>query len=240
LKPDLTAPGWWTASAGSGNVVCFQEENGKTICPVPLNNTYHCTLKILRGTSMATPTTAGHAVLIRQYFTQGFYPTGRGNSSNGFTPSGALIKAVLIHSSQPQQYILSAETDSTGTKTTITNLLAVTGYPSNEQGYGRIQMNKVLNFGKSGIDPLTMFVRGASSSSSSLFVELSNTVKSHNFTFTTTTSLPISPVRVTMTWTDPPSTSGSNPMINHLDVTVYQVTGGGSQKVYNAYSSGID
>ncbi len=35
---------------------------------------------------------------VRQYFVQGWYPTGYQNPSNIYNPSGALIKAMLIHS----------------------------------------------------------------------------------------------------------------------------------------------
>ncbi len=35
---------------------------------------------------------------VRQYFVQGWYPTGRPNPSNIYNPSGALVKAMLIHS----------------------------------------------------------------------------------------------------------------------------------------------
>ena len=58
----------------------------------------HCQVKGLSGTSMATPLTASMAVLVRQYFIRGFYPTGSNVTSNGFIPSGALVKAMLVHS----------------------------------------------------------------------------------------------------------------------------------------------
>ena len=53
------------------------------------------------GTSMATPIAAGSATLVRQYFTDGWYPTGQPNASAAFGPSASLVKAVLIggHSS---------------------------------------------------------------------------------------------------------------------------------------------
>jgi hypothetical protein len=53
------------------------------------------------GTSMATPVTAGNAALARSYFTDGYYPTGARNGTNGFSPSSALMKAVLINSGTP-------------------------------------------------------------------------------------------------------------------------------------------
>lgn len=45
---------------------------------------------------MAAPIVAGSAALVRQYFIEGWYPTGAAVSSSGFIPSGALIKAVLL------------------------------------------------------------------------------------------------------------------------------------------------
>ncbi len=49
---------------------------------------------------MATPTVAGNAVLLQQYFTEGFYPSGVKTKADGFAPSGALLKALLMHSGQ--------------------------------------------------------------------------------------------------------------------------------------------
>ena len=45
---------------------------------------------------MATPVVAGSATLARQYFMDGYYPSGKKNDADKMTPSGALIKAVLI------------------------------------------------------------------------------------------------------------------------------------------------
>ena len=45
---------------------------------------------------MATPIAAGAALLIRQYFTDGWYPTGSPVVNNSFSPSGALIKAAIV------------------------------------------------------------------------------------------------------------------------------------------------
>ena len=48
------------------------------------------------GTSMATPVVAGNAAIVRQYYRQGWYPTGAAVAQNAFTPSAALLKATLI------------------------------------------------------------------------------------------------------------------------------------------------
>lgn len=50
---------------------------------------------------MATPVVAGSAALVRQYFTDGFYPSGRATPADALTPSGALIKAVMIAGACP-------------------------------------------------------------------------------------------------------------------------------------------
>ena len=45
---------------------------------------------------MATPIAAGSAVLVRQYFMDGWYPTGSAVSGNKFEPLGSLVKAMMI------------------------------------------------------------------------------------------------------------------------------------------------
>ncbi len=51
----------------------------------------------MQGTSMATPGVAGNLALVRQYYTEGWYPTGAEVSANGFSPSAALIKATVLN-----------------------------------------------------------------------------------------------------------------------------------------------
>ena len=78
------------------------------------------------GTSYAAPHVAAAAALVRQYFTEGWYPKGKKTSQDERTPSGALLKAVL----------LNATVDLTG----------VPGYPSTREGWGRLQLDKTLHF----------------------------------------------------------------------------------------------
>ena len=77
-KPEVFAPGCSTSSANSASLPC-----GTTS---------------LTGTSMAAPAVAGAAALVRQYFTDGFYPTGAKVPGDSFTPSGALLRAMLVNS----------------------------------------------------------------------------------------------------------------------------------------------
>jgi hypothetical protein len=80
----------------------------------------------LSGTSMASPTGTGAVTLMRQYLTDGWYPTGAAVPANGFAPSAALLKAMAINAADN----------------------AVTGQvaPNNNVGFGRIKIDNVLWF----------------------------------------------------------------------------------------------
>ena len=78
------------------------------------------------ATSWATPATAGATTLARQYYIEGFYPTGTRQQLHAFIPSGALLKATL----------LNGTIDMTG----------ISGYPSNTEGWGLIRLNNILSF----------------------------------------------------------------------------------------------
>ena len=78
---------------------------------------------------MATPLAAGAMTLMRQYFTDGYYPTGAKVASDGFEPSAALLRAVAINGAQS----LTGFNDD--------------GYPldpppSCKQGWGRLDLAK--------------------------------------------------------------------------------------------------
>lgn len=75
IKPTLVAPGVRIASAANGQECAVVERS---------------------GTSMATPIAAGAAALVRQYFTEGWYPGGQPDPASALEPSAALLRAVLI------------------------------------------------------------------------------------------------------------------------------------------------
>lgn len=102
-KPEIYAPGCGTVSS-SGTA---------------------CSTASLSGTSMASPAVAGTGLLVRQYYTDGYYPSGSRRSQDGFTPTAALVKATL----------LNACVDMTG----------VTGYPSDTEGWGRVLADNALH-----------------------------------------------------------------------------------------------
>jgi hypothetical protein len=110
IKPDITVPGSNIVSAGNdGNVT-----------------TNNCGTATLSGTSMASPGAAGLTALIRQYYTDGWYPTGLKTPANGFNPTAALLKATLVNSGE--------------------NMTGATAMPSNCQGWGRVTLDDALFF----------------------------------------------------------------------------------------------
>jgi len=111
IKPDIQAPGSSIESArGDTN-------NGPAIEPAAI--------RTLGGTSMSNPTVAGGAALLRQYFTDGFYPSGERTPDDEQTPGGALLKAMLLNGTRAD---------------------AGFNVPSNSYGWGRIWLDNNLYF----------------------------------------------------------------------------------------------
>ena len=115
IKPDILAPGVNIDSAGSSGE---QEET--------------CRLAVKSGTSMSTPIVAATASLFSQYLQEGFYPTGEAVPENGFIPTAATLKAMVIHSGQS----IRGEGNPLFPKTISTPL------PDNHQGFGRMDVKR--------------------------------------------------------------------------------------------------
>jgi hypothetical protein len=116
IKPDVVAPGYHLFSA--------RAETDSS-----------CGVEAMAGTSMATPLVAGYAAIIRQYFVQGWYPSGSPNPSNMFNPSGALVKAVLIGSTVPMNAFDGRDQ----------GYVLLDSPPDGYQGFGRVMVDSVLN-----------------------------------------------------------------------------------------------
>ncbi|WP_223788905.1 S8 family serine peptidase [Marinicella meishanensis] len=110
IKPDVMAPGVGIISADG--------DLDNSVPPSGTNNG----LSAKSGTSMATPTVSGGLALMRQYFTDGFYPSGNRNSAHAIEPSGSLLKSTLL------------------------NGTLLTRSPSIDQGWGRIFLDNNLYF----------------------------------------------------------------------------------------------
>lgn len=159
-------------------------------CSISSASTSSCGTTSQTGTSMACPAVTGAAALVRQYFVEGYYPTGTQQVFDGFTPTGALIKAMLINTSQ--------------------NMTGISGYPSNREGWGRLNLDESMFFagdtGKLFVDDIRR-ANGMSTNDSTTY----DIVVSSNAT----------PLEITLAFHDAPGTSGaSNPVVNDLDLRV--------------------
>jgi hypothetical protein len=106
------------------------------------------------GTSFASAYATGAGALVRDYFAQGFYPTGSRTTGNRMPGlSGALVKAALVASANFMENIgvsdLPIVADRLIAQSRALNMGSVSGTPvgvlgNNEQGYGRIQLSSVL------------------------------------------------------------------------------------------------
>ncbi|MCK5378320.1 MAG: S8 family serine peptidase, partial [Acidobacteria bacterium] len=84
IKPSITIVGSSVMSANNDGSV----------------STNNCDDQGMSGTSMASPGAAGLAALVRQYYSDGWYPTGAATPADALNPSAALLRATLINSGQ--------------------------------------------------------------------------------------------------------------------------------------------
>jgi len=190
IKPEVTVPGSVIVSANADNNVASR----------------NCNTKQSSGTSMASPGAAGLTALIRQYYTDGWYPSGAANAPDGFSPSAALLRATLVNSAQGM----------TGTA----------AIPANCQGWGRVLLDNALSFApearKLFVKEEAGFATGAVSQAISYPFLVDSSAE---------------PFKVTLAWTDFPSTPAASPHLNNdLDLTV---AAPGGTFLGNVFSGGV-
>jgi subtilase family protein/flagellar hook capping protein FlgD len=138
-KPTLVAPGDGVMSAGQG----------------PAN------YSAASGTSMATAAAVGAATLIRQYCTDGWYPTRTHVPANALYPSSALLKAMLIASTDRSLTGHTAPDDQIGNgRVDAANVCFFAGDPRRAQlvdeltGLGRGQALEYTVTVQNGVKPM--------------------------------------------------------------------------------------
>jgi len=163
--------------------------------------TENCGIRAMGGTSMASPGVVGYALLVREYFMDGWYPSGTPTPADAFTPSAALVKALLVNSA------VSIQWDNGGNPITI---------PSDPQGWGRILLDNALYF--NGQDRglwVEEYVGGFNSPGDppvTYQLEMEDTGE---------------PFKVTLAWTDYPSTpAATTHLVNDLDLRIDGPDGG--------------
>jgi hypothetical protein len=177
-KPDVSSPGC-TITSAAVNTACTIDTDANIFGFGPI-----C------ATSWATPSVAGAAALVRQYYTEGWYPSGTKLPHNAFLPSAALLKATL----------LNGTLDMTGPA----------GYPSNIEGWGVLRMDDALFFAG---DPRNLRVWDVRNSSGLA------TGESQTYTAAVAAAGQPLKVTLVWS-DAPGNSGDANPVVNNLDLTV--------------------
>jgi subtilisin family serine protease len=179
VKPDVVAPGTNILSTRS-------HIDGAS----PLWGAYNTEYAWSGGTSMATPLTAGAAALARQFFVQ-----------KGLNPSGALVKAMLIHSADdlfPGQFgLVGAEHGQE----------ILTLRPNNDEGFGRVDVSNFAAGDSQYVDESVGVAQGEAKSANAVLAASGK-------------------VWATLVYTDAPGTSAAaKALVNDLDLEVVKPNG---------------
>jgi hypothetical protein len=211
IAPQLMAPGGEPGGGSLGipsEFACRSSDNDQ-LDPVECD-----LIQGVEGTSFSSPAAAGAALVIRDYFSQGFYPDGAGpvEADRTTSISGALVKAILI---------ASADWMNTPPGVNLTKDFRF----NNEQGYGRIQLDNALPISNWVDSPTGLIVHDPYSNTSSLSMAGAldaTTVTSTTDTFTVCNDT--EELSVVLAWTD--RTSGTQAqLLNDLDLTVTSPSG---------------
>ena len=187
-KPELTAPGSGVRAASPGG--CGASSSGL-------------------GTSFACPQIAAGGALARQYYTDGYYPSGAANPADGFTPTGALLKATLLNSG--------------------VDMTNESGYPTNLEGWGRMLLDEAMHFAGEVRTMMVADVRHASG-------DALTTGGEYELPFEVTDAS--EKLKATMVFTDAPAAPAAAFVpVNDLDLTVTSPSG--AEYLGNVFVGGL-
>ncbi len=227
IKPDVCAPGLVFSATTNANTVIdlgccdYTQKNNKRTSN---NEDDNCNVDQdwpTMGTSFSSPLTAGAAALVRQYFTDGFWLAGKSSPADGFNPTNALVKAVIVNGAMPL----------TGVIVGMGGDSPLSAPPSFAQGWGRVMLEDSLYF--EGDERVTLVLDDVPNPLADNPM-LATDAELHPFSFGgpamqtgDEASWQLPPVasdgllNVTLAWSDPPAEPGaSETLINDLDLEV--------------------
>jgi PKD repeat protein len=149
------------------------------------------------GTSNACPTATGGMALLRQYYTDGFYPSGAKDPAKAFNPTSALMRATVVNGAIEKQGQNAHDHAYNGMP-----------FPNNDQGFGYMNLHNALVFQG---EPKKIFVEDHTTGLS--------TGQQVEYYFNIVDSL--MPFKVSVAWTDPPGQpQAGTELVNNIDMTV--------------------
>jgi len=196
IKPDVSAPGSRIFSAYSAPA-----QDGEFVDT--------CEAVSKAGTSMATPVTAGNAALVRQFFMDGYHPSGEATPGNAFEPMGALVKAVLVNGAD---LMVGLNWNDTALNTDAPDVF---------QGFGRINLGNNLRL--SGVNEKAMTIVDGDFADMPTFTE---TGELKTYTIDITEGQAGGILKATLVWFEPASSvTAALLRVNDLDISVKKPDG---------------
>ncbi len=218
IKPDILAPYAVNAATETAQISGpFANPTSTTAMDAAVNPSApnnNRTFSLIQGTSFSSPMAAGGAILARQYFTDGYYPSGARTAANSFNPSNALIKAIVLNSGRNVTGLRSADDGTGGASAPL---------PNNGQGWGRMTLDDVLYFpgDRRELKVVADIWNGATAADASRPAANPSIMTGQTHTYQIANVSTVEPLRITLVWADPKGTTGASvALTNNLDLEV--------------------
>ena len=207
-KPDVVAPGTWVLAPRSAGETTAASVHPEWEGPGNLSNDY----QFLSGTSMATPTTAGTILLLRQAL----------EANVTAAPTNLLLKALTIHGATQIMGQFPGSSGDVDGWDSGSRTAGQWNTPDPNMGWGRVNLTRSLSPAP-GLDRL------------SWDIELNTTASRWSQRLVHDT---VGPLVVTLAWNDPPASVGTNNTTVH-DLDLELIAPNGSVYWGNVFADNV-